>query len=212
MNKATELIQNEHRLVESLFSQFEASGDRDVALAVCDLLDRHAEMEEEILYPALQEVDEELYEDAQQEHDEARELIGQIRHADGDELVELVSELKAAISHHVEDEETDDLPAMVEACGTERMDQLGEEMDRWRTARAEGSASVAAAQLDDAPYVSNGAPDGFEPEYADGPAASSKEALLDLTKDELYEKAKDADVAGRSNMNKDELAAELADH
>ena len=38
---------------------------------------------------------------------------------------------------------------------------------------------------------------------------SPGDGLDDLTKDELYERAKDADIAGRSEMNKDELVRAL---
>jgi hemerythrin superfamily protein len=196
-SKATQLIEAEHRQVEALFARFESTGDRAVAMELCDLLERHTEMEEQVLYPELRKVDEELYEDAQEEHDEADELIAQIRQAEGDRLRELVQELKGDIEHHVEDEESEDLPAMEESCGTERMDQLGQQMEQWRSSRGGGGAGAGA-----------GGRDATEIGVADGAA---KEDLLDLTKDELYEKAKDLDIPGRSSMNKDELAEELAD-
>ncbi|MFP5320422.1 MAG: hemerythrin domain-containing protein [Acidimicrobiia bacterium] len=193
MNKATELIQSEHRQVEALFSRFEETGDRDVAMEICDLLERHTEMEEQILYPELKSVDEDLYEDAKEEHEEADELIQKIRQAEGDELRDLVLELKGDIQHHVEDEETEDLPAMEESCGTERMDQLGQEMEQWRSSRGGGGDGAVAGR-----------------DATDVEGAAGKEELLDLTKDELYEKAKEADISGRSDMNKDELAEELS--
>lgn len=69
----------------------------------------------------------------------------------------------------------------------------------------------------DATYASSSAPDGFVAgPVPDGfvagpvPDGATKEELLDLTKDELYEKAKAADISGRSSMNKEELAEELA--
>jgi len=197
VDKASELIRSEHRQVEQLFARFEETGDRDVAMEICDLLERHTEMEEQVAYPALREVDEELYADAQQEHDEADELIQQIRQAEGDELAPLVSQLQADVEHHVSDEEEECLPKMVEACGEERMDQLGQEMEQWRSARGGGGAGAGAG--------------GRDATDVDGAAAGAAEELLDLTKDELYEKAKQADVPGRSSMTKAELAEELAD-
>lgn len=194
MNKATELIQGEHRQVEALFSRFEETGDRDVAMEICDLLERHTEMEEQILYPELKAVDEELYEDAKEEHDEADELIQRIRRAEGDELRDLVLELKGEIQHHVEDEETEDLPAMEESCGVERMDQLGQEMEQWRSSRGDGDEGAGAGGRD-----------------TSGVSGTEKDELLDLTKDELYDKAKEADIPGRSKMDKDELAEALAE-
>ncbi|HEX4902309.1 MAG TPA: Rho termination factor N-terminal domain-containing protein [Acidimicrobiales bacterium] len=62
----------------------------------------------------------------------------------------------------------------------------------------------------DGTYVSRGAPDRFVVAEAPDATGTSKEELLDLTKDELYEKAKEADISGRSSMNKEQLAEELA--
>ena len=213
MDKATELIQSEHRQVEDLFSRFEETGDRDVAMEICDQLERHTEMEEQVLYPRLRQVDAELYEDAQEEHDEAAQLIAQIRVAEGERMLELVLRLKAEVEHHVEDEETEDLPAMVESCGTDRMDQLGQELEQWRSSRGGGGAGAGAGGRDstvlpDGTWVSRSAPDDFVTgTTSDG---ATKGELLDLTKDELYEKAKEADISGRSSMNKEELAEQLA--
>lgn len=215
MDQATQLIQSEHRQVEDLFARFEETGDRRTAMDICDLLERHTEMEEQVLYPQLRRVDADLYEDAQEEHDEAAQLIEQIRTAHGDRLTELVLELEGEIEHHVEDEETEDLPAMVASCGADRMDQLGQEMEQWRSSRGGGGAGAGAGGRDttavpDGTSVSHSAPD----DVVAGPAAAAdgatKDELLDLTKDELYDKAKEAEIPGRSSMMKEELAEELA--
>lgn len=193
MDKATELITGEHRQAEVLFERYRRRPDRSTAMQLCDLLDRHTEMEEEVLYPELEAVDQELYDDAKEEHEEADQLIAQIRESeDLDRTTELVTELQGVVSHHVGDEETEDLPAMQESCGQEKMDQLGQQMEQWRSARGGGGAGAAAGRDD----VTDGRAD--------------KQALLDLTKDELYEKAQAADIEGRSTMSKEELAEALA--
>lgn len=199
MNKATELISGEHRQVEELFDRFLLQPERSTAVELCALLERHSEMEEHVLYPELRAVDEELYADAKQEHEEADQLIQEIRQSHNlDQMTGLVRKLQAAVSHHVEDEENEDLPTMERSCGTGRMDELGEQMLEWKQRRGEVHVTVEAAPVDDGATGTTGGPD--------------KEALLDLTKDELYEKAKEADIPGRSSMNKDELAEVLASH
>lgn len=133
MSKATELIEEEHRTIERLFDRFKKEPTQGMAMELCQLLQRHTEMEEAILYPELEQVDSELFEDAQDEHEEADELIEAIRtSADPDHIAELVSELEDKVSHHVNDEETEDLPRMEEVCGESRMDELGAQMQRWK--------------------------------------------------------------------------------
>ena len=121
MNKATELISGEHRQVEELFDRFLRQPERATAIELCAMLERHTEMEEHVLYPELRAVDEELYADAKREHEEADQLIQQIRQShDLDQMTGLVRKLQASVLHHVEDEETEDLPAMERSCGTGR--------------------------------------------------------------------------------------------
>lgn len=41
---------------------------------------------------------------------------------------------------------------------------------------------------------------------------ATEETSDGLTRDELYERAQELDISGRSNMTKDELAAAIAEH
>lgn len=140
MSRATELIEAEHREIERLFDRFRVEPTIGMAMELCDALQRHAEMEEAVLYPELEQVDPELSEDAEQEHAQADELIEQIRtSSEPDRIADLVSELHDAVLHHVNDEETEDLPRMEEVCGEERMDELGAEMQHWREHHVTGA-------------------------------------------------------------------------
>lgn len=211
MNKATELISGEHRQVEELFDRFLRQPERATAIELCAMLERHTEMEEHVLYPELRAVDEELYADAKQEHEEADQLIQQIRQSHNlDQMTGLVRQLQASVQHHVEDEEGEDLPRMERSCGTARMDDLGEQMRQFR--QRHGEVHTSTSTMPSTPATSSVSSDGAGAAPAPGSSAdgADKEALLDLTKDELYEKAKEADIPGRSSMNKDELAEELA--
>ena len=131
MPDVTELIKQDHREVEALFDKFESTGDQSVATTICDELDRHATAEEKAVYPVIaSEVPggEEMAKEATEEHKEARQLIGRIRQTtDGDHLTDLVGELKQAIQHHVQEEESEILPKTREALDRGRLDQLGEE-------------------------------------------------------------------------------------
>jgi hemerythrin superfamily protein len=104
-----------------------------VATQICEELDRHADAEEKVVYPAFgEEVDgaKSLVEDGAQEHAEARQLIGRIRQTkDQDHLDELVGELQKAITHHVEEEESELLPKAEAALSASRLEELGQAFD-----------------------------------------------------------------------------------
>jgi hemerythrin superfamily protein len=109
---AIALLKADHRTVEDLFAQFEsASGDgrkRKIAEQICLELTVHAQIEEEIFYPACEgKVEEDLIKEAYVEHDGAKVLIAEIE-AGGpdDEFYDAkVKVLSEQIEHHVEEEE-----------------------------------------------------------------------------------------------------------
>ena len=133
MPNVVELIEKDHRQVEELFSKFESTGDSAVAMTICEELDRHATGEEKAVYPVVEaEVPDgkRLGSEAVDEHKEARQLIGRIRRTeDPTHVAELVGELKQAIEHHVEEEESELLPKTRDALGAERLDELGREFE-----------------------------------------------------------------------------------
>src|SRR5688500_20315372 len=80
---AIALLKQDHRTVEELFAQFEkASGEgrkQRLAEQICLELAIHAEIEEEIFYPACEgKVEEDLLKEAYVEHDGAKLLIAEI--------------------------------------------------------------------------------------------------------------------------------------
>ena len=109
---AIALLKADHREVEALFEKFEkASGDgrkRDIAQRICMELTIHAQIEEEIFYPACEgKIEDDLLKEAYVEHDGAKVLIAEIE-AGGpdDEFYDAkVKVLSEQIEHHVEEEE-----------------------------------------------------------------------------------------------------------
>ncbi|HVM07548.1 MAG TPA: hemerythrin domain-containing protein [Acidimicrobiales bacterium] len=187
MPDVTELLNTDHREVEQLFAEYEQTQDWNIAMQICDELLRHATVEEEIVYPALEKADQEITQEAEQEHQDAEQLIEQIQslEADDPQLPQLMTQLKEAVQHHVEEEESEAWPKLREQFG-DKLDELGtkvEERKQQLKAEEEGTGS--------------------------GGSESGAGGLIDLTKDELMEKAREADIQGRSKMNKDELAQAL---
>lgn len=183
MNVATDLMEREHEEIRSCIGRFERKAHRSRAMEVCSLAERHAAMEDELLHPLLAEVDAGQAGSDRHDHDAQRELIDRIRHAsDREELRTLMAELAAALGRHIGAEERQVLPAMEDALGVSRMNELGIAMLDWQheLARQERESEE---HLDE---------------------------LLDMTRAELYEKAQEVDLDGRSSMKKAELAEALA--
>jgi len=115
---AIALLRADHQRVQQLFDQFEKtrSEDRKAALAeqICNELTIHAQIEEEIFYPAAREVirEEDLLDEAKVEHDSAKQLIAQIESGGpGGELFEAkVKVLGEYVKHHVKEEQNELFP------------------------------------------------------------------------------------------------------
>ena len=144
---AITLLKQDHRAVEALFQEFEKSEDAElgpIAERVCQMLTVHAQIEEEILYPAAkdafeEEEDTELVNEAAVEHASAKELIEKIEGmSEDDELFKAtVTVLSEYIKHHVKEEEQELFPKLkdidldLEALGAQlqaRKLELTEEM------------------------------------------------------------------------------------
>jgi hemerythrin superfamily protein len=109
---AIALLKADHRTVEELFEKFEkASGDgrkQTLAEQICLELSVHAQIEEEIFYPACEgKVEDDLLKESYVEHDGAKVLIAEIlKGGPSDEFYDAkVKVLQEEIEHHVEEEE-----------------------------------------------------------------------------------------------------------
>ncbi|MEO5494216.1 MAG: hemerythrin domain-containing protein [Sphingomonas sp.] len=149
---AIALLKADHREVEDLFEKFEnAKGDgakEKIALQICMALTVHAQIEEEIFYPACEgHVAEDDLKEAYVEHDGAKVLIAEIE-AGGpdDEYYDAkVKVLSEQIEHHVEEEEArmEGIFSQARKAGLD-MDALG---DQLRTRKEELIAGYKAGGL-----------------------------------------------------------------
>jgi hemerythrin superfamily protein len=106
------LLKADHKKVKQLFSEFQDTEDEEekfeIADEICTELKIHAQIEEEIFYPAFRgKIDDDMLDEAIVEHDGAKVLINDIV-ANGEEddmLNAKVTVLCEEISHHVEEEE-----------------------------------------------------------------------------------------------------------
>jgi hypothetical protein len=134
----TNQIRLDHTHVLAAFHQYETgSSDRlkkGLADNVCLAIEIHAQLEEEIFYPALRLVhDNENLRKSGPEHDEMRGLISRLRNMPvGDPAFDdTFFELMRHVMHHVADEETLLLPA-AERLIPEQLPALGAQMTRRR--------------------------------------------------------------------------------
>jgi len=113
---AIKLLKDDHRQVEDWFEAFEktnsASKKQKLATQICLALTVHAQIEEEIFYPACREagIEEDLMDEADIEHDGAKKLIAEIEASQpGDDHYDArVTVLSEMIKHHVKEEEQRD--------------------------------------------------------------------------------------------------------
>jgi len=120
---AIALLKQDHRTVSQLFDEFEKADEEEqsaIAQRVCQLLTVHAQIEEELLYPAAKECfegdeeNEDLVNEAEVEHGSAKELIAKIEGmSSGDEHFKAtVTVLGEYIKHHVKEEESELFPQL----------------------------------------------------------------------------------------------------
>jgi hemerythrin superfamily protein len=190
---AISLIMHDHRVLEGLFEQVQAGkGDqRALVEEIAARLTAHSRAEEQKVYPAIKKTvpdEKDEVDHGYHEHEEAEELLeNALQRIDSSEFEQVFTQFVEAVKHHVEEEETEILPALRKAADNKQLEQLGEQF-----------AQARMEELRKAGVDEGGAA------YAKG-----RGDLSEATRDELYEKAKDADISGRSNMSKDELAKAL---
>jgi len=136
----TDMIRFDHSHVMTTFHQYTVdkrpSVKKALAETICDALEIHATLEEEIFYPAMRPKahDQKVMEKSEPEHDEMRRVIAELRRTDpaSPRHDDLVFELMRDVVHHVADEETVLLPEAEQTIGRDRLSELGAQMTKRR--------------------------------------------------------------------------------
>jgi hypothetical protein len=225
---ALQLLRDDHRKVKDLFRQFAEAEDGSTRKAIVDEavaeLMIHAQLEEEVFYPAMRrEGMTELVNHSEEEHHAAEiimeDLIG--TDARGTQLQARFQVLVDIVNEHITEEESQMFPRAAEL-GMARMETLGDRLYETRqhlltqprrqparrtttatttktTARKPTAASRAKKAVARARTAVVAKTDG----------SPTHHRLEDRTKEELYEQAQRQNVEGRSEMSKEELAEAL---
>ncbi len=166
---ATELLKKDHDKVRELFAQFRGGGGitglvkrvtgnvsererRSAVEKVCNELDVHALIEEEIFYPAVKGLgDPELarqVDEGIREHGTVKQDVARIRQvgADGEpaKIDELMTKLEECVEHHASEEEREMFPRVRDLMADDRRMELGRQLQARKRSGA-GMASRARA-------------------------------------------------------------------
>ena len=115
---ATALLRADHKRVSDLFNEYEESRSsakkKQIVEQLCDELTVHAQIEEEIFYPAVKRAlkDKELIPEARVEHDTLKGLIAQVEGAepDGEMFDAKIKVMREYVKHHVKEEQNEIFP------------------------------------------------------------------------------------------------------
>jgi iron-sulfur cluster repair protein YtfE (RIC family) len=136
-------VHEDHQRVRDLFQDYARAHDpraqRVIAEEACTEIDIHAQMEEEIFYPAVEdavEVDrQELVEDSLREHQAIKDVIRELREMSPDDTQfdAKFHELQVLVEYHVAKEEAEMFP-LAEQALAEDLDEISAEMQELKQA------------------------------------------------------------------------------
>ena len=187
------LIMSDHRAVEKLFDKLEKV-EKDQQAERLQLLQQvrallipHAKAEEEIVYPAIVKIVTSLADEIEEglsEHHHVEDLFTQVLNDPNDPGVDaMIAGFIAEITHHVEEEETEILPQFRKGSTPEQLDTLAQQF-------IAGKAKHLQAL-------------GLTPEEFVAPS------LIDLSKEQLVERAQAIDLDAPTTKTKEELVSQL---
>jgi hemerythrin superfamily protein len=144
MANAIELIKSDHRKVEQLYQRYQGAGGQTqpkqaIIEEVCHELTIHAQLEEEIFYPAVERKlgsdGADLVKEARKEHSDMKRAIGQLQASRfaGPECEQVFQTLMTGVQHHVKEEESEMLPRAQQQLGAESK-RLGAQMQERKQA------------------------------------------------------------------------------
>ncbi len=115
---ATALLRADHKVVSGLFAEYEKTASttkkKRLVAEICTELTVHAQVEEEIFYPAVKQAlkDKELVPEATVEHATLKDLIAQVEGVDPDgEMFDAkIKVLSEYVKHHVKEEHEEMFP------------------------------------------------------------------------------------------------------
>ena len=150
MNAFT-LLKTDHEKVAGILASIEETTERAVKgrdqlfTQLKTELDLHAKIEEEILYPALEDADEtrDVTLEAYEEHRLVKQLLAELESEpkDTEEWTAKFTVLKENIEHHVEEEEGEMFKKARQVLSEEEIEALGNQLQEAKTQNRAAAAS-----------------------------------------------------------------------
>jgi len=148
---AFELLKKDHEKVSGIFEKLDTTTERGVKTReelftqLKNELDVHAQIEEQIFYPALEEADEthEITLEAFEEHAIVKQLLAELGELSKDDETwgAKLTVLKENVEHHVEEEEGEMFTGARKVLSSEQIEALGARME---AAKKEQKKAMAA--------------------------------------------------------------------
>jgi hemerythrin superfamily protein len=156
---AIEILTEDHKKVQKIFKEFEKNKEdageeekAEMVRTVCQELTIHAQIEEEIFYPALRKViEEDLLDEAEVEHGSAKQMIGELEKMEpGDDLYDAkFTVLGEYVNHHIKEEQKEIFPQAKKA--KLDLEQLGKKLMRRKQAlQREMGIAISEEEVEEA--------------------------------------------------------------
>jgi hemerythrin superfamily protein len=139
-----QLLKRDHKIVKNLFKEFKGLSDRatqkksDLVTHITQALAVHAQVEEELVYPAFAEQRslKGQVQEAIEEHQVAKTLLAELAELppEDERYNAKVQVLSEYVRHHVKEEEKELFPRAQHRFSAQRLNTLGEQVEERRSA------------------------------------------------------------------------------
>ena len=132
-----DMLMQEHQEAAGMMDQIDSAGEADASVMTTfnqlkQALMLHMQAEEQIFYPALRNNDEtgDQIGESFEEHQEVKDMLAEMSglQAGNEEFMSMMSDLREAVEHHVEEEENELFPKAQEILGDSRLQEMGRQM------------------------------------------------------------------------------------